>query len=82
MASGLTQPFGWPPAEKARKRPLPSLLAIASARIERAEFPVQRKRILRTAGRAYVLETGRIILSGTGESLLADDRVRQAYLGM
>jgi branched-chain amino acid transport system ATP-binding protein len=37
---------------------------------------------LRLASRAYVLENGRITLSGTGEQLLADDRVRQAYLGM
>jgi branched-chain amino acid transport system ATP-binding protein len=31
---------------------------------------------------AYVLENGRITLSGTGDALLADDRVRAAYLGM
>ena len=37
---------------------------------------------LKLASRAYVLENGRITLSGTGEELLADDRVRQAYLGM
>jgi branched-chain amino acid transport system ATP-binding protein len=37
---------------------------------------------LKLAARAYVLETGRITLSGSGASLLADDRVRQAYLGM
>ena len=37
---------------------------------------------LKLAGHAYVLENGRITLSGTGEALLADDRVRQAYLGM
>jgi len=30
----------------------------------------------------YVLETGRITLSGPGPQLLADDRVRQAYLGL
>ena len=30
----------------------------------------------------YVLENGRITLSGSGEALLADDRVRAAYLGM
>jgi len=30
----------------------------------------------------YVLENGRITLSGSGEGLLADDRVRAAYLGM
>jgi branched-chain amino acid transport system ATP-binding protein len=30
----------------------------------------------------YVLETGRVTLSGAGAELLADDRVRQAYLGL
>jgi branched-chain amino acid transport system ATP-binding protein len=37
---------------------------------------------LKMASRAYVLENGCITLSGRGETLLADDRVRQAYLGM
>ena len=37
---------------------------------------------LKLASRAYVLENGRVTLSGTGEELLAEDRVRQAYLGM
>jgi branched-chain amino acid transport system ATP-binding protein len=37
---------------------------------------------LKLASRAYVLENGRITLSGSGAQLLADDRVRQAYLGM
>ena len=37
---------------------------------------------LKLAGRAYVLETGRITLTGTGAALLADDRVRQSYLGL
>jgi branched-chain amino acid transport system ATP-binding protein len=36
---------------------------------------------LKLAARAYVLENGRITLSGPGEALLADDRVRRAYLG-
>ena len=34
------------------------------------------------ADRAYVLETGRIVLSGTGAALLADESVRSAYLGL
>ena len=29
----------------------------------------------------YVLETGRVVLSGTGKDLLKDDKVRKAYLG-
>ena len=36
---------------------------------------------LRRADQAYVLETGSITMSGTGEELLADQRVRDAYLG-
>ena len=37
---------------------------------------------LKLAQRAYVLENGRIVMQGTGAELLADDRVRQAYLGL
>jgi branched-chain amino acid transport system ATP-binding protein len=37
---------------------------------------------LKLASQAYVLENGRIMLSGTGGELLADDGVRQAYLGL
>jgi ABC-type branched-subunit amino acid transport system ATPase component len=29
-----------------------------------------------------VLENGRIVMNGTGDALLHDDRVRQAYLGI
>ena len=37
---------------------------------------------LKLASRAYVLENGRVTLSGAGADLLADDRVRSAYLGL
>lgn len=37
---------------------------------------------LKIATRAYVLENGRVTLSGSGANLLADERVRQAYLGI
>jgi branched-chain amino acid transport system ATP-binding protein len=37
---------------------------------------------LKISSRAYVLENGRVVMSGTGEKLLHDDRVRQAYLGL
>ena len=36
---------------------------------------------LKTANYAYVLETGRISLSGTGAELLANEDVKKAYLG-
>ncbi|HEY8826556.1 MAG TPA: ABC transporter ATP-binding protein [Jatrophihabitantaceae bacterium] len=36
---------------------------------------------LSLADRGYVLETGEIVLEGTGSDLLADDRIRAAYLG-
>ena len=36
---------------------------------------------LKIADYAYVLETGAIVLQGTGEELIADPRVRSAYLG-
>ena len=37
---------------------------------------------LKISSRAYVLENGRIVMSGSGEQVLHDDRVRQAYLGL
>ena len=37
---------------------------------------------LKISARAYVLENGRIVMSGAGTELLHDDRVRQAYLGL
>jgi len=36
---------------------------------------------LKIAHRAYVMETGRLTLSGSAAELLADERVRKAYLG-
>src|SRR5262245_48123925 len=36
---------------------------------------------LRMADRAYVMETGRIVLEGAARDLLEDDHVRRAYLG-
>ena len=37
---------------------------------------------LKISQRAYVLENGRIVMSGSGAELLHNDRVRQAYLGL
>ena len=37
---------------------------------------------LKISSRAYVLENGRVAMSGAGQELLHDDRIRQAYLGL
>jgi len=37
---------------------------------------------LAIADRAYVIETGKVVLSGSGKELLENERVREAYLGM
>ena len=39
------------------------------------------KKALTIADRAYVLETGKIAMSGKASDMLADDRIRKAYLG-
>ena len=36
---------------------------------------------LKTADLGYVLETGRVTLSGSGKDLLQNEQVRKAYLG-
>ena len=37
---------------------------------------------LQSCDRGYVLETGRVVLEGTHEELLSNDRIRKAYLGI
>jgi len=37
---------------------------------------------LALADRAYVLETGHVVATGTGDELLADDTIKEAYLGV
>lgn len=39
------------------------------------------KMALTIASRGYVLETGKVVLSGTGQELLESDEVQKAYLG-
>ena len=41
----------------------------------------KKKMALSIANRGYVLETGKIVLEGTGKELLASEAVRKAYLG-
>jgi branched-chain amino acid transport system ATP-binding protein len=37
---------------------------------------------LALADRGYVLETGRVVVEGSGRELLSNEKVREAYLGM
>ena len=37
---------------------------------------------LELSDHGYVLETGRVVMDGPYETLMADDRVRRAYLGI
>jgi branched-chain amino acid transport system ATP-binding protein len=37
---------------------------------------------LKIADRGYVLETGRVTMSGSAAELIADPRIREAYLGI
>ena len=39
------------------------------------------KKALAIADRAYVLETGNVVLSGDAKDLLNDDSIKKAYLG-
>jgi branched-chain amino acid transport system ATP-binding protein len=40
------------------------------------------RQALTVADRGYVMESGRLILSGKAQDLLADDQVAHAYLGV
>jgi branched-chain amino acid transport system ATP-binding protein len=40
------------------------------------------RQALELATRGYVVETGRVVTSGTREELLASDEIRKAYLGL
>jgi len=39
------------------------------------------RKALQIADRGYVLETGKIVLTGTGEELRSNRQVQEAYLG-
>ena len=60
----------WPPWAVLRGEGMTILLVEQNARAA-----------LKVADRAYVLETGRIILTGTAQDLLSDRQVTRAYLG-
>ncbi len=60
------------------------VLAQLSEELEMAILLVEQNAgiSLKLADRAYVLETGTIVATGTGDELLADDTIKRAYLGV
>jgi branched-chain amino acid transport system ATP-binding protein len=40
------------------------------------------KEVLKLVNQGYVLQTGRMVMEGTGQELLNSDMIRKAYLGM
>ena len=48
---------------------------------EKTEQEQNANKSLAISDRAYVLENGKIVLSGTGEELLASEDIKKAYLG-
>ena len=61
----------------------PSLLMLDEPSMGLAPILVEQnaRMALSIADRGYVLETGRVVLTGPGKELLANDSVRKAYLG-
>jgi hypothetical protein len=55
---------------------------VAARRYESTRSGPKDEHALALANRGFVLESGRVVLSGTGQELLASARVREAYLGL
>ncbi len=49
---------------------------------EKAKFEEIEKNSLSICHRAYVLENGRVVLEGSGQDLLNNPHVKEAYLGI
>jgi branched-chain amino acid transport system ATP-binding protein len=69
-------------APKAAEQLFASVRAICSTGVTVFIVEQDVQSTLDLSDRAYVLETGKIVLSGTGPELLASPAVREAYLGL
>jgi branched-chain amino acid transport system ATP-binding protein len=72
----------WGVAPKLVTRILDTIRAVAQRGISILLVEQNVHRALEIADRAYVIQTGRIVMQGSGQDLLADDQIRQAYLGI
>jgi len=71
----------WGIAPKLVTKILDTIQAINAAGVSILLVEQNVRRALAIAHRAYVIQTGRIVLEGAGRDLLENDLVREAYLG-
>ena len=71
----------WGIAPKLVTKILDTIVAINAAGVSVLLVEQNLRRALAIAHRAYVIQTGRIVLEGSGQELLHSDLVREAYLG-
>ena len=71
----------WGIAPKLVTKILDTIVAINAAGVSILLVEQNLRRALAIAHRAYVIQTGRIVLEGSGTGLLDSDLVKQAYLG-
>jgi branched-chain amino acid transport system ATP-binding protein len=71
----------WGIAPKLVTKILDTIVAINAAGVSILLVEQNLHRALAIAHRAYVIQTGRIVLQGSGPELLRSDLVKEAYLG-
>src|SRR5271169_3335193 len=72
----------WGIAPKLVTKILDTIIAINAAGVSILLVEQNVRRALAIANRAYVIQTGRMVLEGSGQELLDSELVRQAYLGV
>jgi branched-chain amino acid transport system ATP-binding protein len=77
----LLDEVSWGIAPKLVTKILDTIVAINAAGVSILLVEQNLHRALAIAHRAYVIQTGRIVLEGSGQDLLHSDLVKQAYLG-
>jgi branched-chain amino acid transport system ATP-binding protein len=71
----------WGIAPKLVTKILDTIVAINSAGVSILLVEQNLRRALAISHRAYVIQTGRMVLEGSGQDLLESELVKQAYLG-
>lgn len=72
----------WGIAPKLVTKILDTIVAINAAGVSILLVEQNVRRALAIANRAYVIQTGRMVLAGTGRDLLDSELVKRAYLGL